>query len=47
MDDKGFQWQNFKFLNGKATEQSNDCVRSEDLAALIKKVFVLSSGDTV
>ena len=33
-------WIGLKFLNGKATEQSNDCARFEDLAALIKKVFV-------
>ena len=47
MDDNGFQWKDIKFLNGKATEQSNDCARIEDLAAFIKKVFVPLRGDAV
>ena len=47
MDNKGFQWQHIEFLFGKATEQSNDCARFEDLTALIKKVFVPLRGDAV
>jgi hypothetical protein len=47
VDDNGFQWQDMKFRNGKPTEQSNDCARFEDLAALIKKVFVPLKDDTV